>query len=663
MLKRLGWEAATEFDCLVLFHRTGGSLRTSALEELFSYVGRRIFLIIDRAAYYSDEIARLVDECKSKSLPITVITAERENEWSVRCERLDQRLDGTFELHRFAHNEIIALVNKLSEFKALGHLEPLSPEERIKEFEVRAERQILVILYELTQGLPFEKLIVDEYERIIPTEAQLLYRDICCLNRLNVPVRAGLISRVSNIHFSEFKAKFLDPLKKIVTAEKDEYIGDMMYSARHATIAQIVFENILNDQEKRFDVLVRIIKAMNLSYSSDETAFKSIVTGREIAELFPSQDLGRQFFDAAIDVAGNDASVFQQRANFEISHAGGSAEAGLGWIEKAESLKPHDRAIRHTKGNILRACANAAKNSLRRHEYRKSARQILASLVSSDARQPHGFHTLALILLDDIRDYLNEQQDNKEGEDRVLVEKLDELQKVIRNGLAIFPQEPRLLATESEYYKLIENDRRALQSLKQAFERNKRLDWIAVKLANVYRLGGNRAESMRVLRQAIEANPGSKDANFALGRNLADSADPAERRTSIEYLRRAFTKGDSNFSAQLWYARELFLGGRYEEANAIFSELQRVPIASDIKKVISGIVRNEDGSHRIFKGKIVKKEEGFLFVAVPDFQKDIFVFRGEVRTKDWPRLFVGGSAELKIGFNYRGPCGADLTAD
>jgi hypothetical protein len=91
--------------------------------------------------------------------------------------------------------------------------------------------------------------------------------------------------------------------------------------------------------------------------------------------------------------------------------------------------------------------------------------------------------------------------------------------------------------------------------------------------------------------------------------------------------------------------------------------LQRVAIASDIKRAISGIVRNEDGSHKIFKGKIVKKEEGFLFVAVPDFQKDIFVFRGEVRTKDWPRLFVGGSAELKIGFNYRGPCGADLTAD
>jgi SIR2-like domain len=331
LLKRIAWEAATEFDCLVLYHNNGGSLRSSALEELFSYVGRRIFLVVDRAAYYVDEIAQLLDICKAKSLPITIITAERENEWAVRCEKLDQRLDGTFELHRFSHNEIVSLLDKLSEFKSLGHLEQLTPEQRLKEFEIRAERQILVILYELTQGVPFEQVIVDEYERIIPTEAQLLYRDICCLNRLNVPVRAGLISRVSNIHFSEFKARFLDPLKRIVTAERDQYVGDMMYSARHATIAQIVFESILNDQEKRFDVLVRIIKAMNLSYSSDEIAFKAIVTGREIAELFPSQLLGRQFFDAAMEVAGQDAAILQQRANFEISHSGGSRAMRGSW--------------------------------------------------------------------------------------------------------------------------------------------------------------------------------------------------------------------------------------------------------------------------------------------------------------------------------------------
>jgi hypothetical protein len=660
VLKRLAWEAATEFDCLVLLHKPNGSLRVSALEELYSYAGRRIFLIVDRAAYYVDEISRLLDECKIKGLPITVITSERENEWAVRCEKLDQKLDGTFEIHRFAHNEIVELVDKLSRFKALGRLEEFAPENRINEFEIRAERQILVMLYELTQGIPFEELIADEYDRIIPTEAQLLYLDVCALNRLNVPVRAGLISRVSDIHFSEFKSRFLDPLRQIVIAERDEYIGDMMYSARHATIAQIVFEHVLNDQERRFDTLVRIIKGMNLSYSSDEIAFKAMIAGREIAQLFPSQELGRRFFDIAIEVAGPDASVIQQRAIFEINHAGGSPELGLTWIEKAERLRPYDRAIRHTKGNILRACAAAAKNPLKRDELRKAAHQTLAPLAHSDARQPHGFHTLALVLLDDIREYLVEKGASKDEEDRALIGKLEELQKVIRTGLSIFPEEARLLAVESEYYKIIQNHRRALQSLSKAFQRNKRLDWIAVRLANVHRLAGDREQSATILREAIEANPSSKEANFALGRLMADSSDQGERRTAVKYFRRAFTKGDSNFTAQLWYARELFLTGRYDEADIIFTELAQVHIAAEVKRTIIGIVRNDDGSPRLFKGTVVTREEGFVFVSFPDLPKNIFIFRGEVRARDWNQIRIGSGIEGKIGFTYRGPCGSDV---
>lgn len=660
LLKRLAWEAATEFDCLVLFHKTGGSLRSSAIEELFSYVGRRIFLIIDRAAYYVDEIAHLYDELNSKKLPITIITAERDNEWSVRCDKLDQRIDSTIELHRLAHNEIVGLVSKLESFKALGRLADLSPEDRIKEFEIRAERQILVMLYELTQGVPFEKQIVDEYERIIPTEAQLLYLDVCCLNRLNVPVRAGLISRIANIHFSEFRSRFLDPLKQIVTAEPDPYIGDMMYSARHATIAQIVFENILNEQDRRFDSLTRIMKQMNLSYSSDETAFKAMVTGREIAELFPSQELGRQFFDIAISVADSEPSVLQQRAIFEINHSGGNAKVGLEWIEKAEKIRPHDRSIRHTKGNILRACANAEKNSLKRDELRRAAKLALAPLANQDARQPHGFHTLALIWLDDIRDYLDQKGKPLEAEDRVLVEKLEELQKVIRNGLSVFPDESRLLAAESEYYKLLQNDSRALQSLRKAFERNKRLDWIAVRLANVYRLSGDKAAAEKILRSAVEANAASKDANFALGRMLAESDGDSRTRTAIEHLRRAFTKGDSNFSAQLWYARELFLAGRTEEADAIFAELSKVSMSSEIKKRIVGIIRSENGSPKFYRGTVVKKDEGYLFISIDNFNSDVFAFRGEVQAKDWAPIKLGSDVETKIGFTYRGPCCTDV---
>ncbi|MDX1940289.1 MAG: SIR2 family protein [Saprospiraceae bacterium] len=660
LLKRLAWEAATDFDCLVLYHKPSGSLRLSAIEELYSYTGKRIFIFVDRAAYYVDEISKLYDDCKQKNLPITIITAERDNEWGIRCEKLDQKTDIAFDVHKFAHNEIENLLRKLEEFKALGHLERIAPNSRLQELEKRLDRQILVILYEATQGIPFEKLIIDEYERIIPTEAQLLYLDICCLNRINVPVRAGLISRISNIHFSEFHARFLEPLKQIVRVEKDEYIGDMMYSSRHATIAQLVFENILKDQEKRFDVLTRIISEMNLSYSSDDVAFRAMATGREIAELFPSQDLGRQFFEVAIKASGNDAAILQQRAIFEISHAGGNAEIGLTWIEKAESLRPQDRSIRHTKGNILRACANSSRNSLRRDKFRTDAIRTLTSLLGTDAKQSHGFHTYSLILLDGIRDYLSENTDTKNNEDRILNEKLEELQKALSNGLSLFPEEARLLAAEAEYFKLLQDNQRALQSLELAFRRNKRLDWIAVKLSKIYREKGDSAKSIAILKEAIDVNTSSKEANFALGKMLTYSSSISERQQATEYLRRGFTKGDSNFTEQLWYARELFLNERFDEAKAIFSELEKLRIASDIKRRIIGIIGSTEGGAIIFKGTIIKKEEGYLFVNFSGHKKDIFVPRSEVQYTDWQEVKVGNNVQGKVGFTYRGPCGTDV---
>ena len=263
-------------------------------------------------------------------------------------------------------------------------------------------------------------------------------------------------------------------------------------------------------------------------------------------------------------------------------------------------------------------------------------------------------------MLDDIRDYLDEHKSAKENEDRVLLAKLEELQTAIRNGLSQFPQEPRLLTVEAEYYKILENERQALQLLKRAFERNKRLDWIAVRLSSVYRRREERSEAISVLKQSVEANPASKDANFALGRLLADSDNEIERASALEILRRSFTRGDSNFTAQLWYARELFLAERFDEADGIFSTLKRVHISSDVKRTITAVLRNEAGKAKNFLGVVAKKEEGFIFVSFDDFAKDLFVFRGEVSKDDWAKLSAGTRVVGEIGFTFMGPCGSQL---
>jgi hypothetical protein len=96
----------------------------------------------------------------------------------------------------------------------------------------------------MSQALGFEVEWRGEYARISPPEAQTLYLDICTLNRFDVPVRAGVVSRISGIFFRDFETEFFEPLKELVSVEQNRVSGDYEYHARHAHVGEIVFTQV-----------------------------------------------------------------------------------------------------------------------------------------------------------------------------------------------------------------------------------------------------------------------------------------------------------------------------------------------------------------------------------------------------------------------------------
>jgi hypothetical protein len=221
-LKRAAWEAATALDQLVLWFEETGALRPDALAELVDLTGKRIFIAIDRAALHVAAIDRLLSVAKQKQLPITILAAERDNEWSAYGARISDRWHPrVFGMSNLSHKEVEELVDLLEKHDSLGLLEPLNREERIAAFTERADRQLLVALHEATRGKPFEDIVYDEYEGVVPEEARRLYLDICTLNQFAVPVRAGTISRVSGILFEDYRQRFFRPLQNMVMAHEN----------------------------------------------------------------------------------------------------------------------------------------------------------------------------------------------------------------------------------------------------------------------------------------------------------------------------------------------------------------------------------------------------------------------------------------------------------
>ena len=140
-----------------------------------------------------EEISSILDFCSRSEVKITIVTAERDSEWNVRCGELDARTTAQYELRYLTDRAVHLLLAKLEEHNALGLLAEQDYEGRVDALRERARRQILVALHEATLGRPFEEIVVNEYSRIQPEDARLLYLDICTLNRFGVGVRAGLI--------------------------------------------------------------------------------------------------------------------------------------------------------------------------------------------------------------------------------------------------------------------------------------------------------------------------------------------------------------------------------------------------------------------------------------------------------------------------------------
>ncbi len=82
---------------------------------------------------------------------------------------------------------------------------------------------------------------------------------------------------------------------------------------------------------------------------------------------------------------------------------------------------------------------------------------------------------------------------------------------MMARGLQKFPDEGELLALQSEYYDVIQKDVQASSTLRRAFDKNPRLDWIAISLARRLEQNGDPEGAKAVLRATLEKNQKSRE--------------------------------------------------------------------------------------------------------------------------------------------------------
>ena len=663
-LRRAAWEAATKYEKLVLYMRSGADIDVEALEEIISLTSQTVYLFVDDAGEHASSLKFIADKGAVRGWPLVIVGAERVNEWNQAEDEVGIFANAEFLVEYLLTSEIEDLVILLESHNSLGELASLNIEERVERFKGFAGRQLLVALHEATKGASFEDILEDEYDGIYPADAKALYLDICALHRLGPPVRAGLISRVHGISFDEFESRLYKPLENIVVVGKRNYRGDLTYQARHNYIAEIVFNKAASTPSQKQELLLRIIDKLNPSYTYDEGVLYQLIKARSVADMLPDRAQGLSIYEAAERNVGRTVGVLHQRALYELRLAGDP-----GGLSRAESLlregleaEPHSTMLKHSLAEVALKHSELARSDIEAAAYRQEAAKIARSLIST-SRRSYAHHTLAKVAIAALDQVMRDEATRTTTlATQAVNSAIQEAETVIRSGLNHFPNDPYLLTAEAQLADRLKNADRARKALEAAFAQNPKAELVANRLSLLLSAKGDPSGALSVLKKSLESNPGSKLLNYRYARTLMD-AEPgielAQPEAMLFYLKRGIQHGQAHLESQYWYGRQLYLSGREAEAKQVFASIDRHALPHRIKNSLSGHVNDSAGSRMEFVGAISTLSETFGLISQSTPSMTVY-FKREGGLLERVALSVGMKVRYQLAFNARGPVAVEL---
>ena len=655
LLKRLAWDASIDFERICIFYNKNSVIKHEPIIELCNYLKERIYIFIDNISDSSEEIVALISKIKKDKLPITIIGAERVNTWNTECEDLCNYLTDDYQLKYLNDKEIENLLDKLEQYASLGYLTNKSKEERIEALSYKAGRELLVALYETTLGKPFSEIVVDEYNSITDETAKSLYLTVSILHRLGTETRAGLISRVHDISFSHFKEKLFKPLEFIVFDSRDYRINDFVYRTRHKQIAEIIFSEVLSDKQMRYDEYLRILSCLDVDYENDRTAFLSMTKARNLKENFSDPEMIRELYKIASESNGDDSKLMQQEAIFEMTAKGGNINTAESLLSEAIKISPKDSIIQHSFAEIAFVKAEKSKHKLEIDKYLKESEAICKMLISKYKDKPHPYHTLLKVHIFKIKRIIDDN-------DPPSIERaIKETEKIFATARQQFPEQEFILEAESQFNKLLNNKPEAIELLKRAFELNKRSPYLCLRLTNLYEQNRADVKARGIMEETLRLIPNDKDVNFRYAMNLTKDKIP-NLETIKHHLKRSFTKGDSRYQAQFWFARTIYLIGEIDDANLLFDTLNSISILPKLKSKPRGKVRH-NGHLVSFKGTVYKIESKYGFLTRDAIGDKVYFYRYEFGAKYdaiWDKITSNTRVAFNLAFNYRGAVAVNI---
>ncbi|SEM33394.1 Flp pilus assembly protein TadD, contains TPR repeats [Roseovarius azorensis] len=651
-LKQVSWELSGIGKTVVAMN-DGGVPSGPELEELSGLVGDRVFVAVDQVSQCVGELKNAIQHLCSRNVPVTFIATETDADWNNYCDPIAEFCDAEFRVRYLSRREIEALIEKLERHQSLGDLERLSKEKRIECFEERAERQLLVALHEATKGKRFEEVVIEEHSRL-PADAAKLYLDVCTLHQFGVGARAGTVGRLSGITFPEYQENLFKPLENIVQVRRDQVTGDYAYFARHAKIADFVFRGVCGDDSSRAEQLIRMLRSLDIGYSSDRTAFERLTRGHSLIRRFDSAEHIRALFEVVADIS-TEPFISQQWAIFESTHKDGDFDIAREQIELAKSKEPHNPTIQHTDAELSRKAARVANSPREAQVLRMIAREKLGEM--RDQKSRYVFSSRVKLLLDELEEVVRSDEPDNGSLDQA-VEIIERLESFLEEATRRYPDDPEFHECDARFKAFLGDGDKVITAFNRAIARDTQNPAVAIGLAKALERKGDWQGAVDTLAEALQKNPDIKRHHFELGRLLINGKT-LDLKSAVSHFSQSYDLLDDNHEARFWHAMTLYFSGEIPESLEVFEAIDKAA-HSEFRKFPTRESNSVEKKLPRYVGKVLNKNESFAFVEQAKNPQHIYANERNSEQSAWNRLVPQMPVTFEVRFSRRGPQAYDL---
>jgi hypothetical protein len=354
ILRRLGIRL-TQSGRISYFTRSEQLPSPAVIRGALESMEERTVLLFDNSEVILSVLPSVVQEIAALKRPPIVVIASRTNDF----DRLWGRFKDNVEIKEVLvphldREEIKEIIRVLEENSLLGKLQGMSDANRIKEFEDRAHKQILVAMREATSGRGFDEIIEDEFRKLIPEESKMLYLCVALATDAGYSIDKGEFVRCASVAPAEALELLDRNLRDVVipAGYQDESLW-----LRHQHIAEHVVEQVA-PRTFLSNAYIRLLSVLATEIGGKHwrsrvfALYRDVINHLTIYNRFANNiEEARYIYSSLSKYLQKDSQFWLQWGSLELE--GGSLEFAENYLAQAESLDEANPYIKNAKAHLL----------------------------------------------------------------------------------------------------------------------------------------------------------------------------------------------------------------------------------------------------------------------------------------------------------------------